>query len=109
MLIVKGERSKATLANILMLQTRSICFQYYDAAPIVWDSVIVDDTKYSLDDLIECIIEVVKEETKGLYDYLIVYTNEKEKNLEKLISWLNSYYKGDVAASYADVIVMCKE
>ena len=106
MLIVKGEASKSALANILILKTKSICFQYY-AAPVVWDSIIVDNTRYSLDNLIECITEVL-EETKTHYDYLIIYTNEKERDLKKLVDWLNDY-KGEGALSYADVIVMCKE
>ena len=106
MLVVKGETSKCALANILTGKTNSICFQYY-AAPVVWDSIIVDNTKYSLDNLIECIAEVL-EETKTHYDYLIIYTNEKERDLKKLVDWLDGY-KGKSASSYADVIVMCKE
>ena len=112
MLIVKGENQKGILANILMSKTNSVCFQYYDM-PIVWNSICVDSTRYSLNDFIECIVEEFESVNKDRkhYDYLIVYTNEREEDLKELIDWLNEnrwkFFCNDICVN--DILVMCKE
>lgn len=110
MLIVKGKNQKSILANILMNKTNSICFQYYDM-PVVWDSICVDSTEYSLNDFIECIAEEFESANtddylRTQYDYLIIYTNEKEEDLKELIEWLNEH-KRKIWCN--DILVMCKE
>lgn len=105
MLIVKGKARKSTLVNILMDATNSICFQYYDA-PVIWNSICVDKTEYSLNNLIECIEEEFA--MIGIdehYDYLIIYTNESEEDLKELIDWMNNY---KYAIPCKDVLIMCK-
>ena len=107
MLIVKGKAQKSVLTNILMDKTKSICFQYYDM-PVIWDSICVDKTKYSLSDFIECIAEELKKvNADGThYDYMIIYTNEREEDLTKLIDWLNEH-RWRIFCN--DILVMCKE
>ena len=107
MLIVKGKALKSVLANILMDKTNSICFQYYDT-PVICDSICVDSNKYSLMDFIECIAEEFKRVNAGRThrDYLIIYTNEKEENLQLLINWLNEH-RWRIWCK--DILVMCKE
>ena len=107
MLIVKGKAQKSVLANILMDKTKSICFQYYDM-PVIWDSVCVDKTEYSLNDFIECIAEELKRVNadRTHYDYMIVYTNENEEDLKELIDWLNEH-RWRIFCN--DILVMCKE
>ena len=92
MLIVKGKVRKSMLANILMNKTKSICFQYYDI-PVILDGVCVDKTEYSLNDFIECVAEELKRANadRTHYDYLIIYTNEKEEDLKELVDWLNKH------------------
>lgn len=108
MLIVKGENAKSCLANTLMQNTKSICFQYYDA-PVVWNSFIVDNTIYSLDNFIK-FIEGILKGVKTRYDYLIIYTNEKERDLKKLFDWLNDYVpKEPLLTGSGSILVMCKE
>lgn len=107
MLIIKGRERKSVLVNILMDKTKSICFQYYDK-PVIWDSICVDRTEYSLNDFINCIEEELEKinTNKTHYDYMIIYTNEREKDLTELISWLNKY-KWKIFCN--DILVMCKE
>lgn len=106
MLIIKGENQKSVLANILMDKTKSICFQYYDE-PVVYYSVCLDNRKCSLSDFIEYIAEELKRVNayKIHYDYLIIYTNEKEEDLKKLIEWLNEH-RWRIWCN--DILVMCK-
>lgn len=106
MLIVKGKSQKSVLASILLNKTKSICFQYYDM-PIIFDSIYVDSREASLNDFIECIAEELKNlnADEKHYDYLIIYTNEKEEDLEELIDWLNEY-RWKIFCK--DILVMCK-
>lgn len=107
MLIVKGETQKSVLANILLKETNSICFQYYNT-PVIFNSICLDSTEYSLEDFIECIAEESKRVNadRTHYDYLIVYTNEKEEDLKILIDWLREHMWRFFCK---DIMVMCKE
>lgn len=108
MLIVKGKSQKSVLVNILLNKTNSICFQYYDQ-PVIFDSICLDSREYSLRDFIECIAEELKRVNahtyRTHYDYLIIYTNEKEEDLKELIDWLNEH-KWRIWCG--DILVMCK-
>lgn len=107
MLIVKGKSQKSILANILLSKTKSICFQYYDT-PVIFDSVCVDSREYSLNDFIECVAEELGRVNadRTHYDYLIIYTNEKEEDLKELVEWLNEH-RWRIFCK--DIMVMCKE
>lgn len=107
MLIVKGKNKKSILANILLNKTKSICFQYYNT-PVIFNSICVDNGEYSLGNFIECIAEELKKVNadRTHYDYLIIYTNEKEEDLKELIDWLNGH-KWRILCN--DILVMCKE
>lgn len=109
MLIVKGNSGKSVLADILMDKTKSICFTYYDL-PIIFNSICVDSREYSLENFFECI----REEFDGYseydldtkhYNYLIIYTNEKEEDLRDIIEWMNEY-RWKIPCD--DILVMCK-
>lgn len=106
MLILKGKSQKSVLANILMDKTNSICYQYYNA-PVVLDSICVDSTEYSLKDFIGYVIEEFKRNNadEPHYDYLIIYTNEKEEDLIDLIEWFDEYRW---RVSCRDILIMCK-
>lgn len=107
MLIVKGKSQKSVLAQILVHHTQSICFEYYDY-PIMYFSICVDRNEHSLSEFIECIAENLKalNADKRHYDYLIIYTNEKEEDLKELIDWLND---NRWRVFCKDIMVMCKE
>lgn len=105
MLIVRGINQKSVLVNILMDKTNSICFQYCDY-PVIWDSVCVDNKEHSLSDFIECIAEEFKRVNadRTHYDYLIIYTNEKEEDLNELVKWLREH-RWRIFCK--DILVMC--
>ena len=107
MLIVKGEVGKSVLAQILKNNTKSLCFEYHDY-PVSYDSYYVDSEVYSLYDFIEYMAETFEElnADRVHYDYLIIYTNEKEKDLKVLIDWLNEHRWRVFCRG---IIVMCKE
>lgn len=108
MLIVKGENQKSVLANILMDKTNSICFEYYNS-PVIFNSVCVDSSKYSLEDFIECIAGSFKRidthTGSSQYQYLIIYTNQKEEDLKELINWLE---ENMWRIFCQDILVMCR-
>ena len=103
MLIVKGRNGKSVLVQILADHTESICFEYHDY-PVMYGSYCIDSEIYSLSDFIDFIKEF--DDDKEHYDYLIIYTNEKEDSLKELIDFLN---KHKLNISHKDIIVMCKE
>ncbi len=107
MLIVKGKNQKSVLANILMDATKSLCFEYYDY-PVMYNSYCVDSEVYSLYDFIEYMAETFKElnADRVHYDYLIIYTNEKEEDLKEGVDWLTEQ-RWRIFCK--DIIVMCKE
>lgn len=92
MLILKGNEGKSRVADLILHNTNSVCIVYNDY-PLIFDSIGVDSTQYSLNDLIECISEEMKDAiiNDRHYDYLIVYTNQNEGNLSGLINWLDKY------------------
>lgn len=102
MLIVKGKNGKSLLVQILADHTESICFEYHEY-PVMYGSFYVDSEIYSLSDFIDFIKDYNDE---NHYDYLIIYTNEKEDNLNELIDFLN---KHKLNIFYKSIIVMCKE
>lgn len=107
MLVVKGKRGKSVLAQILAQNTKSICFEYHDY-PVMYNSYCIDCEAYSLYEFIEYMAETFKKlnADRTHYDYLIIYTNEKEEDLKELTDWLNEH-RWRVWCK--NIIVMCKE
>lgn len=106
MLIVKGKNQKSILANILMDKTNSICFEYHDDKPVVYNSIFGESTRYTLESLLEFIIEEPEAlDVESPYDYLIIYTNKKEEELNEFINGLNEHRW---RVSFKDILVMCK-
>lgn len=107
MLIVKGKTQKSVLANTLMDKTESICFEYYDI-PVIQRGIHLNKSEYSLNDFIECIAEefefMRKDDTH--YDYVIIYTNESEEDLNELINYVkNNRWK----IRCRNIIAMCTD
>lgn len=107
MLILKGNSGKSGVINMLMNQTNSICFMYYDT-PCIWNSICVDNREHSLKDFLECISNAITEESINdkHYDFLIIYTNEYEEDLKEILNWLDER-RWDIPCR--DIIVTCKE
>ena len=107
MLVLKGNRGKSRVVDIIYSQTYSRCFIYNDY-PLMEDSIYLDSSEYSLNDLKECIVEYhdnSKEYSDVRFDYLIIYTNETEESLTDFIEWLKeNIWK----FNYRDAFVMCQ-
>lgn len=92
MLILKGDCGKSRVIDILMDKTNSICFVYNDY-PLIFNAIGLDSREYSLGNFLECISDTLKEAVVNdeHYDYLLVYTNKDEIDLQEIINWLNKY------------------
>lgn len=92
MLILKGDVGKSRVVDMLMDKTSSICFVYNDY-PLIFNSIGIDSREYSLTDFLEYISDTLKRKLidGDYYDYLIVYTNQDEIDLQNIINWLNKH------------------
>ena len=106
MLILKGDVGKSRVIDILMNKTNSVCLVYYDY-PVICEAICLDSREYSLKDFLTCISDETKEAVVNdkHYDYLLVYTNANEEDLQEIISWLD---KHRCKIPYRDIIVTCK-
>ena len=106
MLILKGNRGKSRAIDIIADRTNSICFVYNDG-PLIFDSIGVDSRTYSLKDFFDCIIETIDQEIIDgkHYDYLLVYTNQKEEDLQDIVNWIENN-RWEIPCR--DVILSCK-
>ncbi len=105
MLILKGDYGKSRVVDFLMDKSNSLCFMYYDH-PVICNSIGMDSREYSLKDFLECISDTLKGiaiENKH-YDYLIIYTNNDEIDLQEIINWINNH-RWDIPCR--DVILTC--
>ena len=107
MLILKGDCGKSRVAEILMNATTSICFVYDDYFPFVFNAINSDCREYSLNDFLECISDTLEEAVinNNRYDYLFIYTNQDEENLQDIINWLNEYRYN---VPCRDIVLTCK-
>lgn len=92
MLILKGNVGKSRVIDILMSQTNSVCFVYNDY-PLINESICVDSTQYGIEGLIACVSHTMKDYIVNdkHYNYLLIYTNQKEEDLQKLTDWIERY------------------
>lgn len=106
MLVVKGKSQKSVLAYIILNETYSRCFVYNDYS-VINGTVYLDSTEYSLEDFKECITEWHTNDVypDNYYDFLIIYTNQREEALLDFIDWLD---KNTLSLHYKNAIVMCK-
>lgn len=106
MLILKGNSGKSKfLCNLL---GKNLCFEYYDY-PINLGGFWMSNLNHSIDEFKEyieaCLYEEDKSDKENLYDYLIIYTNEKEKDLKEFISWLEENERWFLCRN---VLITCK-
>ena len=106
MLIVKGDYGKSRVIDVLMAHTNSICFVYNDY-PLIFNSIGIYSREYSLTDFLKCISCALKEEVvnDNHYDYLLVYTNQREEDLKEIIDWLDKH-KFNIPCR--DIVLTCE-
>ena len=108
MIILKGECGKSRVIENLMNTTNSICFMY-DNFPSTFSTISLDCREYSLNDFLECISNTLEKAAidDEHYDYLLIYTNQDEENLQVIINWLKlNEYKDNIPCR--DIILACK-
>lgn len=108
MIILKGDCGKSRVVENLMNTTNSICFMYNDF-PSTFSAISLDCREYSLSDFLECISSTLEKTAVGdeRYDYLLIYTNQDEENLQVIINWLKlNEDKGNIPCR--DIILTCK-
>lgn len=104
MLILKGNSMKSDIINSIVQNRKCICFEYHDN-PVCFESFFVDSSKYTLDDLINEIDSIFESSfCDTFFDYLLVYTNEKENTLKKYCKWLEDNRR---ALRCREIIVTC--
>ena len=97
MLILKGNNGKSKIIEMILNNTKSICFIYYDEQ-IPLEGIWVDSSQYSTEELRECIVEHFRNDNTT-YEYVILYTNLPEEKIN-MIPWSKWIGK--------NVIVTCK-
>lgn len=91
MQILKANNGKSIVTVTLEKNFKCISFYYSDEN--LWTGVpmgvsFVVGTEYTLDELNEIIIDKLKDlEDIWKYDFLIIYTNMKEKKLYRLVNY----------------------
>ena len=104
MLILKGKAMKSDILNSIAQSRKCICFEYHDN-PVCFESVFVDSSKYTFDDLISEIDFVFEKDFYDtFFDYLLIYTNEKESKINKCFKWLEDNKQ---ALHCREIIVAC--
>lgn len=110
MQILKANNYKSATITFITNSTRSLCVTY-DDMPIhqmgcnTWNA-FVNSSDFTLDYLLEQIEELMKEATRQL-DYIIVYTNRTEDELQDFISKLDGLHKYHFG-SCKEVLVACR-
>lgn len=85
MQILKSEVQKSVTVQHILNDTNSMCFVYYEQ-PLQFEHFWIDSREYTHDDLKECIMSNIP--TKQC-DYLIIYTNQPEIEIQGLVGWLD--------------------
>ena len=106
MLMLKGACGKSRVTDIIADRTNSICL-VYGYHTLIYGSFQIDSKHYSLDDFLKLISNTAQEAVTNdkHYDYLIVYTNEREEDLREIINWLEDN-KWNIP--FRDIILACK-
>ena len=108
MQILKANTQKSITVSFILSSTKSVGFVYHDTPVYISDETfIVDSSEYTLDDLLECIQEQTKVSTTQYYDYLVVYTNRTEGELQDFIGKLDGLHKRHIV-SCKEVLVACR-
>jgi len=106
MLVLKGDKYKSLIVEAMMSRG-SVCTIAYADFFMMFDAWVVDSNEYGIDELIETIEEINKENIKNNEDilFLVIYTNEKEEELGKLFEWIE-VNRSNLRCS--QVLVTCK-
>lgn len=106
MQLLKANNGKSRMADLIMNNTKSLCFVYCDYQPYLSKYFYVNSSDYSFEDLKWCINEVTLPVIEESFDYFIVYTNKTENEMSAFVKWLDhNHYRFHCK----EILVMCKE
>ena len=106
MLMLKGNTGKSKF--IYNLIGRNLCFEYCEDSIGIgeyWMSSLNHSLEEYKDYIKACLYEEDKSNKDNLYEYLIIYTNEREEDLEDFISWIKDNERWFLCAN---VLITCK-
>ena len=103
MLILKGDKGKSKVLN--ELGENSICFEYHEYVVDFKNGYWISSLNHSINEFKDFIKACLYEEDENFYNYLIIYTNEKEEDLKDLINWLEDNERRFLCG---DIIVACR-
>ena len=107
MILIKAETGKSVIIETIQKGgVPSLCYSYYeDILPI--SDCYLNSTEYSINELCDELEEFVStyEWHKNGIRYFIIYTNEKENDLDSLFYWIS---KNEGRFDCYDVIVTCR-
>lgn len=91
MLILKGKQGKSRIINTIRHSLRnydnSICFEYTDDRPIIYDSTYITSNECTPKEFVECVHDLIKTDHYS-YSFIFLYTNKTEDELCDAIQWL---------------------
>lgn len=103
MQILKANTMKSVTVSHLLHSSDSICIIYDDYCPPLYGAIHLDSTRHSIDDL----KELIKDEINNLTnrkDYLIIYTNKTEQEIEEIVDFMNQLK----AVVFREVLITCR-
>ena len=93
MLILKGNQGKSrvidNIRHSLRNYTQSICFEYTDDRPVMYDSTYITSDECTPVEFVECVHDFIKTDHYS-YTYIFLYTNKTEDELCEAIQWLRN-------------------
>ena len=91
MLILKGTQGKSRVIDNIRHSLRnyanSICFEYTNGRPVMYDSTYITYDECTPMEFVECVHDFIKTDYYG-YTYIFIYTNKTEDELYDAIQWL---------------------
>ena len=89
MQILKGSKLKSVTVESILKSTNSHCYVYYDTV-LSFEYYYVNSKYNTLEQFQGYLQEFIDwKDSEKYYDYFIIYTNNKEKELSELIRWLD--------------------
>jgi len=89
MQILKGDKLKSITVESILKSTNSYCYVYYDTV-LSFNNYHVN-SKYNTLEQFQGYLQyfIDWKDPEKYYDYFIIYTNNKEKELSEFIQWLD--------------------
>ena len=94
MLILKGNQGKSRIIDLLgrnlLFDIDYVCFEYVDEGdkPVIDGSTYVTSSECTLMEFVEYIDEYINESKYDYIEYIFIYTNKCEDEIQDIVQWL---------------------